>query len=150
MQSLYFFAALIFIFARTAQACVTAHVYLNNCIIGGDTLSAQVFDNGVKVCDGGKSTNLGGSNTVWCISGCQNGASFCATNNGKSATYTSPAGVVVSMGLDGPGSQMNRFQCGGTEDHPLFGTEFESCLVGASFDCGSQARCKFCDFRAHC
>ena len=26
------------------EACVTAHVYLNNCIFGGDTLSAQVFD----------------------------------------------------------------------------------------------------------
>lgn len=29
---------------EVAQACVTAHVYLNNCIFGGDTLSAQVFD----------------------------------------------------------------------------------------------------------
>lgn len=26
------------------DACVTAHVYLNNCVFGGDVLSAQVFD----------------------------------------------------------------------------------------------------------
>ncbi|KAF4618599.1 hypothetical protein D9613_009668 [Agrocybe pediades] len=142
--------ALIMLAAAATQACVTAHVYLNNCIIGGDTLSAQVFDNGVEVCKGGVSKNLGGSNTVWCINGCQNGASFCATNNGEHATYTSPAGVVVDMGLDGPGFHMNRFQCGGTEDHPLFGTEYESCLAGATFDCGSRPRCNFCDFKATC
>jgi len=150
MKLNYTLVALTFAATKTVQACVTAHVYLNSCLIGGDILTAQVFDNGVKVCEGSKSTNLGGSNTVWCISGCQPGSSFCATNNGRSATYTSPIGNVVSMDIDGPGTHNRRFQCGGTDERKIFGTEFESCLVGASSDCGSRARCQFCDYRNRC
>ena len=37
-------AAASIMLARLAGACVTAHVYLNNCVFGGDVLSAQVYD----------------------------------------------------------------------------------------------------------
>ena len=45
---------------------------------------------------------------------------------------------------------MNTFTCGGTDEHPIKGSEFESCLVGSEGDYGDQARYRLCDFKASC
>ncbi|KAK3065489.1 hypothetical protein LTS18_006200 [Coniosporium uncinatum] len=59
------------------SACITAHVYQNNCALSGDSLSAQVFDDGVEVCNGGKNIAGASDDTLFCIDGCQDGYSFC-------------------------------------------------------------------------
>jgi hypothetical protein len=68
------------VFAMTS-ACITAHVYLNNCVLSGDLLTAQVFDNGVEVCKGGKTINGASNDSNFCIDGCKPGYSFCVTDN---------------------------------------------------------------------
>ncbi len=100
--------------ASATTACVTAHVYLNNCFLSGDILSAQVFDNGVEVCNGGVEHDRASSDTEFCINGCQPGYSFCVTGNARTGTYKN--GDVYSVTMQASDYQMNTFTCAQTED----------------------------------
>lgn len=63
------------------HACITVHAYQSDCILnGGDIVSAQMFDNGKRVCNGGKSHLLAKDSTTFCIDGCDKGYSLCIKN----------------------------------------------------------------------
>jgi len=80
------------------SACITAHVYQNNCALSNDILSAQVFDNNIQVCNGGKTIPGASDDTTFCIDGCQDGYSFCVTGNNREATVQSPNGYRATIG----------------------------------------------------
>ncbi|MCJ1260586.1 hypothetical protein MMC22_000448 [Lobaria immixta] len=130
------------------NACVTAHVYLRNCIFDGDTLSAQVFDNDVEVCKGAKTINLASSDSEFCIDGCQPGYSFCVKDNAKTATYKN--GNVYSKTMTAAKSDSNEFTCGEAGSHELKGTEYESCFSDFFGNCNAHRPCDLCDFKATC
>lgn len=50
--------------APYASACVTAHTYMQNCILSGDTISVQVWDDGRLVCDLGQTKHMASADTV--------------------------------------------------------------------------------------
>lgn len=133
--------------AATAEACITAHAYLRNCVFDGDSLSAQVYDNGVEVCRGAKSIVFASDQTSFCIGGCKAGYSFCVTKNVGSATYKSPKYGVTMKAND---KKSGQFTCGSVADRPLKGTEYEACFTDGYSDCGKFPKCKTCDFRASC
>lgn len=74
------------------RACVTAHNYMQNRIVGGasDSMSMQVRVNGKVVCRGAQSVHGAHTGTEFCLanhdgkgSGCAPGYVYCSTMNGK-------------------------------------------------------------------
>lgn len=154
---------------QVAYACVTAHVYLNNCVLGGDVLSAQVFDSesslpllhpisvlqnltfyldDVEVCNGGKTIQLASDESVFCIDGCQPGYSFCVTHNAKSATYKN--GDVYSVTMTPAKTHSSDFTCGNAGNKEIKGSEVETCFFDRYWNCNLFKPCDLCDFRSSC
>jgi len=134
-----------------ASACVTAHLYMQNCIFGGDTLVVQVFDNGVQVCDVGSNSYFASDATSYSWDdqhGCSPGWSVSATHNGKSVSIVAANGYAAT--LQNTDTHDNTFVCGNAFEHDVKGSEFESCFSDNNGDCAGQAGCQLCDFKAYC
>jgi hypothetical protein len=63
-----------------SQACITVHAYMANCILTGDIVTGQMYDNGRLVCQSGKTINGASGNSVFTMK-CDGGYSLSFTNN---------------------------------------------------------------------
>jgi hypothetical protein len=131
--------------ASATTACVTTHVYMQNCFISGDTLSTQAFDNGIEVCNGGKTIHSASSNTEFCIDGRQSGYSFCVTRNGRTGSYKN--GDEYSVTMTASGYDNKTLDCAVTDDATFNGVEYESCMPDNYFNCGSYAAYALYNFK---
>ncbi|GAM91383.1 hypothetical protein ANO11243_094330 [Dothideomycetidae sp. 11243] len=129
-----------------AIGCVTAHTYMSNCIFGGDTMSVQLWEKGVKVCDGGKGQNMASRDTVFNID-CHNGGSVRVGSNGFSLTYTPKGGAAIKLANEGRDKNL-RTHCGDMGTHQIHGSEFEA--VFSNGQCDKCPKAQLCDFRSYC
>lgn len=141
--------------AGRAAACVTAHTYMQNCILSGDTMSVQVWDDGRLVCDLGRTQHMASADSVfeWDEhSGCEPGWNVSATRNGVSVSITAANGYAATLRATDHHSMA--YNCGyltGGVGHerPLKGTQYEACLTDDN-GCDGQEGCSLCDYRAKC
>ncbi|KAF2155198.1 glycoside hydrolase family 18 protein [Myriangium duriaei CBS 260.36] len=124
--------------------CITAHIYEMNCAFGGDGMKVQLWDNGVLTCDTGSGKTGASSDSKWTMD-CGNGNSLEVTNDGADLVYTANDGSISLSHSDG---HHDTPQCGGTDENPIKGFQFEYV-----FDNGQCANCNvatLCDYRNYC
>ncbi|KAK6438348.1 hypothetical protein LTR95_005451 [Oleoguttula sp. CCFEE 5521] len=124
--------------------CITAHVEMDNCAIGGDIMVVQLWDNGVETCDKGKYIDGASDETVYSFD-CGNGNSVSLTDNGASMTYTASGGSITLTPFK---RDKYSAQCGGTDERPVTGLNYEY-----AYENGQCSKCHIadlCDFRGTC
>lgn len=142
------------VLAPRASACVTAHTYMQNCILSGDTISVQVWDDGRLVCDLGQTKHMASADTIfeWDEnSGCEAGWHVSATKNGVSVTITAANGY--SAQLKGTDHHSMAYNCGyltgaAGNERPIKGSQYEACLSDHNGCAGGE--CSLCDYKAKC
>lgn len=152
MASRILFAVATLLLAPAASACIVAHTLMTNCIFGGDFLSAQVYDDGRKVCDVSKGKNWASDSTVYEWdenSGCVAGYKISLSHNGRWGTVWAANGYMATLGATD--QQMERYQCGtigAVNERPIWGTQWEACLSDMNGCAGGE--CHLCGYRPYC
>lgn len=126
--------------------CVTAHVYLNNCIFGGDTMTIRVWEQGVETCAEDKNLQGASDVTEWDFD-CGNGASAHVTGNGRTLSYRAGDGWEAEIPqTDG---HDNTYTCGNFGlNGEIKGSNYE--YVFANDYCGGCQTAELCDYRSYC
>lgn len=148
------------IMMEQAAACVTAHTYMENHLIKGDTMTLQLFFNGNSVCRGAKTLTGASRDTQYYFdetNGCQPGWHAWVRDNGETVEIYAPNSYWTV--LKNRGRHMNKKDCSGAGKgggggfgvrRGLQCLEFESVHMDENTDCAGQPVPQLCDFIATC
>jgi len=130
--------------------CITAHTFMNNCLLSGDSMSVQLWDSGKQVCAGGKSIAFASDQSTFDID-CGGGASVSVTDNGSKLTYKAADGWQSEIARTDRATNVN--VCGYIEGasgntKEIKGFQFEN--VFANDMCGGCNTAKLCDMNSKC
>lgn len=130
--------------------CVTAHTMMDNCLLSGDVMGVEVWENGVQVCQVGKNIFLASDETEYDMD-CGNGASVMVTDNGGRLVYQSSDGWQSEIAMT-DGHHYTEV-CGFLERASGSITDIKGWQFEYIFDngeCGSCHTASLCDYNSPC
>lgn len=140
--------------APATKACISAHAFMSNCLLGGDNLAVQVWDDGRQVCFLGQGKYFASDETTFDWdenSGCEPGYRVHATSNGREVSVTAPNGYSANLRVTA--NQQSNPKCGTAvagiaNEVPIRGLQIETCLSDGNA-CDNDP-CRLCDYMTYC
>lgn len=131
--------------------CVTAHTTMDNCMLYGDIMSIQLWENGVQICKTGKNIDMASSETEYDMDCGDDGASVMVTDNGARLVYKSSDGWQSEIAkVDG---QHYTEVCGYLERASGVTVDIKGFQYEYVFDNGECGNCNtagLCDYNSPC
>ncbi|KAK4183327.1 hypothetical protein QBC35DRAFT_535808 [Podospora australis] len=130
--------------------CIVGHTNMDNCLIDGDTMAVQVWDNGKLACRDAKHGYFKSDNSVFNFECDHNGNSVMVTDNGAKLVYKAADGWEAELTrLDGA---KDTYDCAYL-DSTGGGKTIKGWRFEYTFENGQCGKCnvpKLCDFNSWC
>ncbi|KAK4040642.1 hypothetical protein C8A01DRAFT_35295 [Parachaetomium inaequale] len=98
--------------ATPHRRCITAHVVMGNCILNGDVVAVQAWEEGAQTCKGGKRVDFASFDTEFDID-CGGGVRVAVSGNAGKVVYHAADGWEAELAIEH--GAFDTYQCGWME-----------------------------------